>query len=84
MRRLAKRFGEICTLAEKFNAEKRQNRFQKMYNQDKRFVSFGIYDTVTKQYVLFDTVNLTGNFRYSNNTAPPELDEMENLIRKAR
>lgn len=84
MRRLAKRFGEICTLVEKFNAEKRQNRFQKMYNQDKRFVSFGIYDTVTKQYVLFDTVNLTGNFRYSNNTAPPELDEMENLIRKAR
>jgi hypothetical protein len=43
----------------------------------------GLYDSVTKKYVLFDTINLTGNFRYNNNILPNEFAEMENMIKRA-
>ncbi len=81
--RLSKKFDEICASAEKYNKENRTDRFLRMFDQSKKFVSMGLYDSVTKKYVVFDTINLTGNFRYSNNVLPNELIEMENMIKRA-
>lgn len=81
--KLIKKFDEICALAEKFNKENKTDRFYRMFDQSKRFVSLGIYDSVTHKYVLFDTINLTGNFRYNSNAVPNELFEMEKLIKQA-
>jgi hypothetical protein len=81
--RLSKKFDEICASAEKYNKENRTDRFLRMFDQSKKFVSMGLYDSVTKKYVVFDTINLTGNFRYSNNVLPNEFIEMENMIKRA-
>ena len=81
--KLSKKFDEICASAEKYNKENRTDRFVRMFDQSRKFVSMGLYDSVTKKYVLFDTINLTGNFRYSNNILPNEFAEMENMIKRA-
>lgn len=81
--KLSKKFDEICASAEKYNKENRTDRFVRMFDQSRKFVSMGLYDSVTKKYVLFDTINLTGNFRYSNNVLPNEFTEMENMIKSA-
>jgi hypothetical protein len=83
MRKIAQKFDEICAKAEAFNKEKKTDRFYKIYEQRKRFVTLGLYDSVTKKYALFDTVNLTGNFRYDNHTVPQELYDMERLVKYA-
>lgn len=81
--RHSKKFDEICASAEKYNKEHRTDRFLRMFDQSRKFVSMGLYDSVTKKYVLFDTINLTGNFRYNNNILPSEFTEMENMIKRA-
>ena len=83
MKKIAQKFDEVCAKAEAYNKENRTDRFYKIYEQRKRFVTMGLYDSVTKKYALFDTVNLTGNFRYDNNSVPPELYDMEGLVEAA-
>lgn len=82
MRKLAKRFDEIWAQAEKRNRQE-GNRFHKVYVQNKRYFTIGIYDGKTKRYCLFDTINLVGNFRYNARVIPAEFDEMEQLVRDA-
>lgn len=78
MRKIAKKFDEIWTKAELRNQSER-DRFFKIFSQEKRYITMGIYDSYTKKYCLFDTINLVGNFRYSNDT-PPELNEMLKMV----
>ena len=86
---IAEKFEEIWTKAEKRNAElgavtgfddATGQRFVRIYDQGKRYITMGIYDTVSKKYCVFDTINLVGNFRYSPREVPPELVEMERMV----
>lgn len=89
MRKIAKRFNEIWADAEKRNEKEGPvngfdpesgARFQKIYEQRKRYVTMGIYDSLTKQYAIFDTINLVGNYRYDPQVVPPEIDEMARIV----
>lgn len=79
MRKIAKRFDDIWARAERYNRDN-GNRYIKIYEHRKRYVTMGIYDSKTKRYELFDTINLSGNFRYSPKEVPVEFDYMESLI----
>lgn len=82
MRKIIKRFEEICSLAEARNKEEGRHRFIQMTNvDDNKYMSMGIYDSVKKKYCLFDTINLAGNFRYSHKVMPEEFTEMERMIK---
>lgn len=83
MFKLTREFDSIWEKAQKVNAKSEGQRFFKIFQQTKRFVTIGLYDSVTKQYELFDTVNFAGNFRYDKNTKPAELVTMENMVNQA-
>lgn len=84
MRKVIKRFEEICDLAEARNRAEGRHRFHQLSGyHNKKYMTLGIYDSVTKKYCIFDSINLVGNFRYSHKTLPPEFDEMESLIKGA-
>lgn len=82
MRKIVKSFDEIWSKAEAFN-RKKEDRFVKCFDSRGKYVSFGIYDKISKKYCLFDTINLTGNFRYNASESIPELSEMEKMISNA-
>jgi hypothetical protein len=77
------KFEEIWQRAERVNKQTQSERFYRMYEQRRGFATVGIYDSVTKRYALFDTVNLTGNFRYDNYTIPAEIKDMEKMVSAA-
>ena len=79
MRKILKEFDNVWSEAETVN-RKSGRRFERCFNQSGKYVSFGIYDTQSKRYELFDTINLSGNFRYNSGTVPPELKEMRELV----
>ena len=82
MRKIVKSFDQIWGKAEAFN-RKRGDRFVRCFDRRGKYLSFGIYDKLAKKYVLFDTINLTGNFRYNAVDVVPELVEMEEMISNA-
>ena len=89
-------FDKIWAKAEKRNAEigavsgydaTLNPRFHRIFEKrapasDKgsRYLVMGIYDSVTKKYALFDSINLSGNFRYNNRAEPPEFKQMLKMI----
>lgn len=79
MKKISKRFDEIWRKAEKRNNTEGM-RFHKIYSQNKRYITMGVYDSVSKKYSTFDTINLIGNFRYNTQTVPAEFDEMEKIV----
>jgi len=79
MKVISKKFEEIWSKADKRNREE-GFRFHRIYSQNKRYITMGVYDSVTKRYALFDTINLIGNFRYNAQTVPPEMAEIESLV----
>lgn len=79
MKVISKKFDDIWKKAERRNREE-GNRFFKIYSQQKRYITMGIYDSKTSKYVLFDTINLIGNFRYNTRTVPQEFNEMDRLV----
>ena len=81
MRKLPKLFDEIWAKAEKRNA-KEGERFFRIYQQNKRYITVGIYDGLTKKYCMFDTINLSGNFRYNSQVVPPEFNEMSQMVER--
>lgn len=83
MYKMTKKFDEVCEAAERFNAATKSERFLKIFEQRRKYFTVGLYDTVTKKHVLFDTINLVGNFRYNNNSVPAELFEMERMVANA-
>jgi hypothetical protein len=83
MRIIIQKFEEIWQRAERFNKERRTERFFKIYEQRKKYLTIGLYDSQTKKYALFDTVNLTGNFRYDNNVVPEEVLDMGKIVARA-
>lgn len=84
MRKITQKFDEIWQKADKFNKSNRTERFFKIQEQRKKYLTLGIYDSLTKKFALFDTINLTGNFRYDNNVIPPEVLDMENIVSSAK
>lgn len=80
MFKLTREFDLLWEQAQKVNERSSGNRFHKIFQQTKRFVTVGLYDSVTKQYELFDSVNYAGNFRYDKNTKPVEFVRMEKMV----
>lgn len=81
MRKITKRFEEIWSLAESRNKSEGRHRFHQINSNVRKYTVYGIYDSVTKKYCLFDTINLIGNFRYNHKEIPEEFSEMERMIR---
>jgi len=94
--KLLKQFDSIWEKAEKRNNELGavfgfdQNsgaRFHKIFttsiskNDNNRFFTMGIYDSINKKYALFDSINLSGNYRYNKNNDPVEFNHMLDLIK---
>ena len=79
MRRLTKKFKEIWAVAEERNKHD-SNRFFQIFETRKGFTEMGIYDYKTKKFVIFNTINLVGNFRFDGVDIPAEFSEMENLV----
>ena len=82
MRKIVKSFDLIWSKAEAFN-RRRGERFVRCFDSRGKYLSFGIYDKVNKKYALFDTINLTGNYRYNASSTIPELVEMEKMVSNA-
>jgi hypothetical protein len=83
MFKLNREFDQLWGRAQKVNESVGSNRFQRIFHQQKRFVTVGLYDSVTKQYELFDSVNFAGNFRYDKNTKPVEFALMEKMVERS-
>lgn len=83
MFKIKNEFDRICVLANSANNSLNMKRFLPMSNQHRRYTTYGVYDNVTKQYVLFDTIMFSGHYNYNKNTKPPEFGEMESLIKRA-
>lgn len=79
MRKIAKRFEDIWSKAEKYNRTN-GHRYVKIYETRKRYITMGIYDTQTKKWSTFDTINLVGNFRFSPKEVPAELEYMDSIV----
>lgn len=76
-------FDDIWARAEEVNARVNKTRFYKIFSQNKRFVTLGLYDSEQKKYVIFDSINFAGNFRYNKQVKPREFVEMENMLANA-
>lgn len=83
MRKILKEFDNVWAKAEAANRRGPGRRFERCFSQSGKYMSFGIYDTRTHQYALFDTINLSGNFRYNTNTVPEEIQHMRDLVENA-
>lgn len=83
MFKLTREFDSIWEQAQKVNEKSEGQRFYRIFQQTKRFVTIGLYDSVTKKYELFDTVNYAGNFRYDKSKKPAELVTMEKMVKNA-
>lgn len=83
MRKALKAFSAIDKQIIERNKELRRQRFFKCQDTDDngRIISFGVYDSDTKKYVVFETINFSGNFRYDSQSIPPEVTEMEQLVK---
>lgn len=80
MRNLVKRFDEIWSKADQRNKQE-GHRFFKIFETNSRYITMGVYDSKTKQYSTFDTINLSGNFRYNIKSEPPqEFDDMSRIV----
>jgi hypothetical protein len=82
MRKITKKFDEVWAQADSYN-KKSGFRFCKIFDVRDRYITMGIYDTQSKKYCLFDTINFSGNFRYSTKEVPEEIFEMEKLVQAA-
>lgn len=80
MRKLEKQFEDIWAKAEEANKRQPGQRFFKMLDVKRKYPVMGIFDSDTKRYVLFDSINLVGNFRYNSKETPPEFVEMLEMV----
>ena len=83
MFKLNREFDLLWSKAVKINERSNGQRFHRIFQQSKRFVTVGLYDSVSKRYALFDTVNFAGNYRYDKNIKPDEFRVMEKMVQKA-
>lgn len=83
MRKIIKVFEDIWARAESRNKAEGRHRFHQINSAstNRKFVTLGIYDSVTKKYCVFDTINLVGNFRYNHKEIPREFFEMEDIVK---
>jgi len=80
MFKLTKEFEVLTKKANGLNKRLGMNRFHTIFQTNKRFVTVGVYDSVTKKYELFDSINFAGNYRYNKNVKPPEFARMERML----
>lgn len=80
MRNLIKHFDKIWGKADRRNKDE-GHRFFKIFETNNRYITMGVYDSKTKRYSTFDTINLSGNFRYNIKSEPPrEFSDMEDIV----
>lgn len=79
MKVISKKFEEIWKKAEKRNREE-GFRFHRIFQQNKRYITMGVYDSKTSKYEIFDTINLIGNYRYNAQSVPAEFTAMEQIV----
>ena len=86
MKTILKTFEAIWKDAAAINAHHRtpKQRFFKIYSTKKKFVTIGLYDNVTKRWSLFESINLSGNYRYNTRDNIPEIKEMRAMVDAAR
>ena len=58
-----------------------KQRFFKIHTIKKKHVTIGLYDYLTKKWSTFDSINLSGNYRYANKDRIPEINEMKAMIK---
>jgi hypothetical protein len=83
MFKLTKEFEQLTQRANGINARLGKTRFYTIFQPNKRFVTVGLYDTATKEFELFDSINFAGNHRYDKNIKPDEFIRMEQMIKAA-
>jgi hypothetical protein len=83
MFKMNKDFDNIAQRALEINARLGKHRFHTIFQANKRFVTVGLYDSQTKRYEMFDSVNFAGNYRYDKNVKPDEFYKMESMLKAA-
>jgi hypothetical protein len=80
MFKIKNEFDRICVLADVANKKLNFKRFHTMSATKQKYAQFGIYDSVDKKFVLFDTIYFAGHYGYDKHVKPQEFVEMEKLI----
>lgn len=80
MFKIKNEFGRIAVLADVANEQQKRKRFIASESSKQKYPTYCLYDTVTKKYVVFDSIMFAGHYAYNKNTTPRELEEMEQLI----
>jgi hypothetical protein len=83
MKTILKTFEAIWKDAAAANVRAPKQRFFKIFSSKKKFVTIGLYDNVTKKWSTFESINLSGNYRYNNRGRIPEMDEMREMVEAA-
>lgn len=83
MREALRAFERVSRLINEQNKRLKRQRFYRLFDTDdmENVQSFGVYDSDTKRYVILESVNFNGNFRYSSLEIPSEIQEMFNLLK---
>jgi Ca2+-binding EF-hand superfamily protein len=83
MREALRAFERVSRSINERNKRLKAQRFYRLFDTDKqgRVTSFGVYDSVAKRYVVFETINFAGNFRYNSADVPAEVKEMLDLVK---
>lgn len=86
MKKIARTFENIWKDAQAINATttRIKQRFFKIYSVKGKNVQLGLYDAITKRWTIFDSINLSGNYRYVDREQIPEITEMKAMIRLAQ
>lgn len=81
MFKIKQEFDRLGALAESANGKLRSKRFHMMSHHYRKYGTYGIYDSETKQYILFDTIMFAGHYAYNKHNKPKEFVEIEELIK---
>ena len=81
MFKIKNEFGRIAVMADVANDNLKFKRFIATESTKQKYPTYCLYDTVTKKYVVFDSIMFAVHYNYDKKTAPKELVEMETLIR---
>jgi hypothetical protein len=83
MFKIKNEFDRLGLLADAVNKKINNKRFILSQSANKRYMSYCLYDYVTKNYVVFNTIMFSGHYQYNKNVVPAEFVEMENLLTNA-
>ncbi len=83
MFKIKNEFDRLGLLADAVNKKINNKRFIMSQSANKRYMSYCLYDYVSKKHVVFNTIMFSGHYRYNKNAVPAEFAEMEKMLRNA-